>query len=151
MNSVSCDICVYHLDLSVFSPWVFLSSRVTRTCPVTTDLITLVNVRRTTTTTTLIDRQKGCDGLGQRLEVSIQGTIRGWHRVAAAVRRGGTTQIHPCTAGRFPCDVENVSRSGVPCIADFYGKVGGKKSDRPRTCVKTTPRGDRDLEEIRGR
>ena len=52
MNCVSCDICVYHLGLCVFFPGVFLSSRVTRACPVTTDLIMRVNVRTTTTTTT---------------------------------------------------------------------------------------------------
>ena len=33
--------------------WVFLSSRVTGACPVTTDLIMRVNVRTTTTTTHL--------------------------------------------------------------------------------------------------
>ena len=52
MNCVSCDICVYHLGLRVFFPGVFLSSRVTGACPVTTDLIMRVNVRTTTTTTT---------------------------------------------------------------------------------------------------
>ena len=52
MNCVSCDICVYHLGLCVFFPGVFLSSRVTGACPVTTDLIMRVNVRATTTTTT---------------------------------------------------------------------------------------------------
>ena len=52
MNCVSCDICVYHLGLFVFSPRVFLSSRVTGACPVTTDLIMRVNVRTTKTTTT---------------------------------------------------------------------------------------------------
>ena len=35
-----------------FLPGVFLSSRVTGACPVTTDLIMRVNVRTTTTTTT---------------------------------------------------------------------------------------------------
>ena len=52
MNCVSCDICVYHLGgLCVFFPGVFLSSRVTGACPVTTDdLIMRVNVRTTTTT-----------------------------------------------------------------------------------------------------
>ena len=49
MNCVSCDICVYHLGLFVFFPGVFLSSRVTGACPVTTDLIMRVNVRTTTT------------------------------------------------------------------------------------------------------
>ena len=39
MNCVSCDLCVYHLGLFVFFPRVFLSSRVTGACPVTTDLI----------------------------------------------------------------------------------------------------------------
>ena len=52
MNCVSCDICVYHLGLFVFFPGVFLSSRVTGACPVTTDLTMRVNVRTTTTTTT---------------------------------------------------------------------------------------------------
>ena len=46
MNCVSCDICVYHLWF-VFFPGVFLSSRVTGACPVTTDLIMRVNVRTT--------------------------------------------------------------------------------------------------------
>ena len=45
MNCVSCGICVYHLGLCVFFPGVFLSSRVTGACPVTTDLIIRVNVR----------------------------------------------------------------------------------------------------------
>ena len=44
----SCDICVYHLGLFVFFPGVFLSSRVTGACPVTTDLIMRVNVRTAT-------------------------------------------------------------------------------------------------------
>ena len=39
MSCVSCDICVSHLGLFVFFPRVFLSSRVTGACPVTTDLI----------------------------------------------------------------------------------------------------------------
>ena len=45
MNCVSCDIdyvCVYHLGLFVFFPRVFLSSRVTGACPVTTNLVRLV-------------------------------------------------------------------------------------------------------------
>ena len=50
MNCVSCDTCVYHLGLCVFFPGVFLSSRVTGACPVTTDLIMRVNVKTTTTT-----------------------------------------------------------------------------------------------------
>ena len=50
MNCVSCDICVFHLGLFVFFPRVFLSSRVTGACPVTTDLIMRANVRTTTTT-----------------------------------------------------------------------------------------------------
>ena len=54
MNCVNCDICVYHLGLCVFFSGVFLSSRVTGACPVTTDLIMRVNVRTTTTTTTTI-------------------------------------------------------------------------------------------------
>ena len=55
MNCVSCDICVYYLGCCVcFFPGVFLSSRVTGACPVTTDLIMRVNVRTTTTTTTTI-------------------------------------------------------------------------------------------------
>ena len=50
MNCVSCDICVYHLELCVFFPGVYLSSRVTGACPVTMDLIMRDNVRTTTTT-----------------------------------------------------------------------------------------------------
>ena len=50
MYCVSCDICVYHLGLFVFFPGVFLSSRVTGACPVTTDLIMRVNAKTTTTT-----------------------------------------------------------------------------------------------------
>ena len=57
MNCVSCDICVYHHGLCVFFPGVFLGSRVTGACPVTTDLIMRVSVRTTTTTT------KGTPGL----------------------------------------------------------------------------------------
>ena len=53
MNCVSCDMCVYHLGLCVYFPGVFLSSRVTGACPVTTDLIMRVNVRTTTTTSTV--------------------------------------------------------------------------------------------------
>ena len=41
---------VYHLGLFVFFPRVFLSSRVTGACPVTTDLIMRVYVRTTATT-----------------------------------------------------------------------------------------------------
>ena len=52
MNCVSCDTCVYHLWF-VFFPGVFLSSRVTGACPVTTDLIMRVNVRTTTTAAVL--------------------------------------------------------------------------------------------------
>ena len=52
MNCVSCDICVYHLGLCVFFPGVFLSSRLTGACPVTTDLIMRGNVRTTTTADT---------------------------------------------------------------------------------------------------
>ena len=53
MNCVSCDVCVYHLGLCVcFPSGVFLISRVTGACPVTTDLIIRVNVRTTTTPTT---------------------------------------------------------------------------------------------------
>ena len=48
MDCVSCDICVYHLGLFVFFPGVFLNSRVTGACTVTTDLIMRVNVRITT-------------------------------------------------------------------------------------------------------
>ena len=98
---------------------------------------------------TLIDRK--VDGSGQRLEVAIQGTIRGWHRVAMAVRKGGARHLHSFTARRFSCAVGNVSRSGVPGKADFYANAEGKRWDRPRTCVETTPRGDHDLEGIRGR
>ena len=43
MNCVSCDISAYHLGLFVFLPGVFLSSRVTGACPVTTDLTMRVN------------------------------------------------------------------------------------------------------------
>ena len=51
MNCVSCDICVYHLWFCLcFFPGVFLSSRVTGACPVTTDLIMRVTVRTTTAT-----------------------------------------------------------------------------------------------------
>ena len=50
MNCVSYNICVYNLGLFVFFPGVFLSSRVTGACPVTTDLIMRVNVRTTTST-----------------------------------------------------------------------------------------------------
>ena len=39
MNCVSCDLCVYHFGLFVFFPRMFLSSRVTGACPVTTELI----------------------------------------------------------------------------------------------------------------
>ena len=46
MDCVSCDICVYCLGSFGFSPGVFLSSRVTGACPVTTDLIMRVNVRQ---------------------------------------------------------------------------------------------------------
>ena len=56
MNCVSCDICVYHLRLFVFFPRVFLSSRVTGACPVTTDFIMRVNVITTTTTTTCANK-----------------------------------------------------------------------------------------------
>ena len=49
MTCISCDICVYHVELFVFFPGVFLSSRVTGACPVTTDLIMRVNMRTTTT------------------------------------------------------------------------------------------------------
>ena len=53
MDCVSCDICVYHLWFCLcFFPGVFLSSRVTGACPVTTDLIMRVIVRTTTTATT---------------------------------------------------------------------------------------------------
>ena len=53
MNCVSCDICVYHLwFVCVFSLGVFLSTRVTGACHVTTDLIMRVSVRKTTATTT---------------------------------------------------------------------------------------------------
>ena len=62
MDCVSCDIRVYHLGLLVFFPGVFLSSRVTGACPVTTDLIIMrVNARPTTTTTV----QFTCAGQGR--------------------------------------------------------------------------------------
>ena len=51
MNCVSCGICVYHLWF-VFFHGVFLSSRVTGACPVTTDLIMRVYVRTTTNNNT---------------------------------------------------------------------------------------------------
>ena len=56
MDCVSCDICVYHLRfVFFFFSGVFLHSRVTGACPVTTnlttDLIMRVNVTTTTTTT----------------------------------------------------------------------------------------------------
>ena len=95
---------------------------------------------------TVIDRKAV---MGQ--EVAIQGMIRGWHRVTVAVRIGGTRQFHPFTAGRFPCAVENVSRDGVPGKADSDANAEGKRWDRPRTCVETTLRGERDLERVRGR
>ena len=47
MNCVSCDTWVFHLGLLVFSPRVFLSSRVTGACPVTADLIVPLYVRTT--------------------------------------------------------------------------------------------------------
>ena len=54
MNCVSCDICVYNLwFVSVFFHGVFLHSRVTGACPVTTDLILRGNVRATTIATTI--------------------------------------------------------------------------------------------------
>ena len=52
MNCVNCDICLYHHELFVFFSKVFLSSRVTGACPVTTDVIMRINVRTATTTTT---------------------------------------------------------------------------------------------------
>ena len=54
MICVSCDVYVYHLwFVCVFLlSGVFLSSRVTGACPVTTELTMRVNVRTTTTTTT---------------------------------------------------------------------------------------------------
>ena len=50
MNCVSCDIqyACTNFGWYVFFPGVFLSSRVTGACPVTTDLIIRVNVRKTT-------------------------------------------------------------------------------------------------------
>ena len=44
MNCVGCGICVCRIWF-VFFPGVFLSSRVTGACPVTTDFIMRVNVR----------------------------------------------------------------------------------------------------------
>ena len=71
MNCVSCDICVYHLGLCVFFPGVFLSSRGTGACPVTTDLIMRVNVR----TTCILDVFKHLGGITthtrDRLDKSI--------------------------------------------------------------------------------
>ena len=56
MHCVSCDICVcHHWFVCAFSlAGVFLSSSVTRACPVTTDLILRVNVRTTTNTTSVV-------------------------------------------------------------------------------------------------
>ena len=54
------------------------------------------------------NRQECYDGSGQRLEVATQGTIRGWHGVAVAVREGDARQFPPFTAGRFQCAVRNV-------------------------------------------
>ena len=55
MNCASCDICVYHLRLFFcFLSGVFLGSRVTGACPVTTDLFKRVNVRTTTISLYLI-------------------------------------------------------------------------------------------------
>ena len=68
-----------------------------------------------------------------------------------AVRRGGARRFHPFTAGRFPCAVGNVSRSGVPGKADFDVNAEEKRWDRPRTYIETTSRGDRDLKGFRGR
>ena len=73
MNCVSCDICVYHLGLFVFFPGVFLSSRVTGTCPVTTDLIMRVNVRTTTTTST--KKQENFDVINRAVRVCVVFTI----------------------------------------------------------------------------
>ena len=62
MNCVSCDIYmrVPPWVVSVFPAGVFLSSRVTGTCPVTPDLIMRVNVRTTTTTENLSDLTPIC-------------------------------------------------------------------------------------------
>ena len=54
----SCDVCVYHLGLFVFFPGVFLSSRVTGACPLTTDLMRVYVRTTTTTTTTTTNKQK---------------------------------------------------------------------------------------------
>ena len=47
MNCVSCDMRAHPLVYLCFFPGVFLISRVTGACPVTTDLIMRVNVRTT--------------------------------------------------------------------------------------------------------
>ena len=60
MNCVSYDICVYHFGFDcAFFPGVFLLSRVTGACPVTTNLTVRVNVRTSTTTTTHAGKQGG--------------------------------------------------------------------------------------------
>ena len=70
MNCVSCDICVYHLWFALcFFPGVFLSSRVTGACPVTTDLIMRVNVRTTTATTVVVAYQRAVSGRCHLIEV----------------------------------------------------------------------------------
>ena len=98
---------------------------------------------------TLIDR-KAVIGQGNAWKWRYKGRFVDG-RVAVAVQRGGTRQFHPFIAGRLPCAVGNVSRSGTPDTTDFDVNAEGKTWDRPRTCVETTPRGDRDLKGIRGR
>ena len=69
MNCVSYDICVYHFwfCLCFFFPGVLFHSRVTGTCPVTTDLIMQVNVTTTTTTTADTARLAVCQGSNLRV------------------------------------------------------------------------------------
>ena len=45
---------------------------------------------------------------------------------------------------------ETYHGSGVPGKTDFDDNAEGKRWDRPQTCVDTVPRGDRDVEGIRG-
>ena len=59
MNCVSWIYACTTFGLFVFFPGVFLLSRVTGACPVTTDLIMRVNVRTTITTSGRMHRQLG--------------------------------------------------------------------------------------------
>ena len=88
MNCVSCDICVYHLGLCVcvFFPGVFLSSRVTGACPVTTDLIMRGNVRTTTTAREVLQRHTQTRKEGDLLAPPLTASLRFFWR--SAVVRG---------------------------------------------------------------